>query len=114
MSKDDDTANSMPSVATRQFDMDEPLTGTLSIHPERPDGGTVIHRDGNHECVGRYGYVRDGENLAGRTVVALRSDGTYQQLPTGAPPHGRGGPSTAATPAYRDGWDRVFGSKGVN
>lgn len=113
MSKD---KNDTPApVATRQLDMDEPLTGTLSVHPETPDGGTIIYRDSDYERVGRYGYVRDGENLAGRTVIALRRDGTYEQVPTGAPRFGRGGgPSTAATPAYRDGWDRVFGSKGVN
>lgn len=91
------------------------LSGTLCLHPESPEGGTIVHRDGDHQCVGDYVYAREGQNLAGRTVVMLRKDGTYEHVPTGAPAHpthGSHGPAQVATPAYRDSWERTFGARG--
>lgn len=49
--------------------------------------------------------------------LGLRRDGGVDVLGTGASSHtaadGRAcrGPSTVATDAYRDGWDRIFGAR---
>jgi hypothetical protein len=90
------------------------LSGTICVHPESPEGGKLVHHDGDHHCVSDYRYAREGQNMAGYDVILLRKDGTFEQIQTGAVPHGTSshGPAQVATPAYRDSWERTFGSNG--
>lgn len=92
----------------------------LQLGPELGDGTHVAMRHtANHDIeVARARVVRAGENLQGSRVIIGRTHGDHVHVESELDLRAGGesetdlshsGPAQVATPAYRDGWDRVFG-----
>jgi hypothetical protein len=91
----------------------------IVLGPETPHGQACIrHRPDESIHVGVLRSVKEGVPIvAGAELVKVRpaGDGTYDvtSIYGGSSEESSNGPAQVATDEYRDGWDRVFGSKGT-
>ena len=90
--------------------------------PAIGNGRLFVRHNANHEVsVGVLHPVKEGENIAGRDVLRLdHIEGQRYAVtelnstakPTSAPASSdKTGPAQVNTKNYRDGWDRIFGTK---
>lgn len=69
---------------------------------------SVLGTDGSVEAVRP---VREGEDVRGNKLMRLHRTEDGLELETLYDGRASSGPAQVATPAYRDGWDRVFKQK---
>ncbi len=89
----------------------------IGLGPEISDGVRVgVRRQGDETQLVSLTTMKDGTSLVpGSEIVDIEEQGGRYMAKTlyKVPLAGGDGPAQVATPAYRDGWNRVFGKKEV-
>lgn len=82
--------------------------------PPIPGGVMCLRHNADHKmAVGALIQVPDGTPVPDNARVVHQEDGMLKVGPTVSEMKAMNGPAQIATPAYRDGYDRIFGKKPV-
>ena len=85
----------------------------IRLSPENQGRGAAIRRNGDGFGFGTFSEVKEGQPIReGAELIRIgpEDDDGWRDV-TSIYEHERSGPAQVATPAYRDGYDRIFGGK---